>query len=404
MTAPGQTAGLSVFTEPLIASMGIDRTALSLSYLTATLIGAAFQPLIGKASDRWNARVVMAVIAIGFAIVLVGLSFAHELFGLTFGYIGVRMAGQGALSLTVVTAISRAIDHRRGLALGIASAIGSTGISLAPVALERLITTVGPAQTWRWEALAVIVVALPAILFVRSTGRREYTTGNSGDPDIEAGTGKSVNTDCAQASDASPSTDWTLPQARRTGMFWVLAAAVASSSMLSTGLAFHQIAVLGGQGLSPAEAAANFIPQTIAALLATLLIGALIDSMNPKIFIIFSMATTSAALLMLPLVAPGWTAITYGLILGAAGGCLRGMEGATFARYYGVTNIGAIRGLATAISLGASALGPYALALGTDLTGSFALPAALLAVIPTGIAIVTVFTSQPRHHVPLMTG
>nr|WP_023164780.1 MFS transporter [Brevibacterium sp. Ap13]AGY35343.1 hypothetical protein AP13_p00340 [Brevibacterium sp. Ap13] len=404
MTAPGQTAGLSVFTEPLIASMGIDRTALSLSYLTATLIGAAFQPLIGKASDRWNVRVVMAAIAIGFAIVLVGLSFAHELFGLTFGYIGVRMAGQGALSLTVVTAVSRAIDHRRGLALGIASAIGSTGISLAPVALERLITAVGPAQTWRWEALAVIVVALPAILFVRSTGRREYTTGNSCDPDIEAGTGTSVDTDSAQVADVRPSTDWTLPQARRTGMFWVLAAAVASSSMLSTGLAFHQIAVLGGQGLSPAEAAANFIPQTIAALLATLLIGALIDSMNPKIFIIFSMATTSAALLMLPLVAPGWTAITYGLILGAAGGCLRGMEGATFARYYGVTNIGAIRGLATAISLGASALGPYAMALGTDLTGSFALPAALLAVIPIGIAIVTVFTSQPRHHDPLMAG
>lgn len=404
MTAPGQTAGLSVFTEPLIASVGIDRTALSLSYLTATLIGAAFQPLIGKASDRWNARVVMAVIAIGFAVVLVGLSFAHELFGLTFGYIGVRMAGQGALSLTVVTAVSRAIDHRRGLALGIASAIGSTGISLAPVALERLITAVGPAQTWRWEALAVIVVAMPAILFVRSTGRREYTTGNSCDPDIEDDTGTSVDTDSAQVADVRPLTDWTLSQARRTGMFWVLAAAVASSSMLSTGLAFHQIAVLGGQGLSPAEAAANFIPQTVAALLATLLIGALIDSMNPKIFIIFSLATTSAALLMLPLISPGWTAITYGLILGAAGGCLRGMEGATFARYYGVTNIGAIRGLATAISLGASALGPYAMALGTDLTGSFALPAALLAVIPIGIATVTVFTSQPRHHDPLVTG
>ncbi|WP_092109022.1 MFS transporter [Brevibacterium sandarakinum] len=407
MTAPGQTAGLSVFTEPLIASMGIDRTALSLSYLTATLIGAAFQPLIGKASDRWNARVVMAVIAVGFAIVLVGLSFAHELFGLTFGYIGVRMAGQGALSLTVVTAVSRAIDHRRGLALGIASAIGSTGISLAPVALERLITAVGPAQTWRWEALAVIVVALPAILFVRSTGRRESTAGSPDASDvisIEGDTETSVDTDGAQVADARPSSDWTLPQARRTGMFWVLAAAVASSSMLSTALAFHQIAVLGGQGLSPAEAAANFIPQTVAALLATLLIGALIDSMNPKIFIIFSMATTSAALLMLPLVAPGWTAISYGLILGAAGGCLRGMEGATFARYYGVTNIGAIRGLATAISLGASALGPYALALGTDLTGSFALPAALLAVIPIGIAIVTVFTSQPRHNDPLMAG
>lgn len=400
MSAPGQTAGLSVFTEPLIASMGVDRTALALSYLTATLIGAAFQPLIGKASDRWNVRVVMAVIAIGFAAVLVGLSFAHDLLGLTFGYIGVRMAGQGALSLTVVTAISRAIDHRRGLALGIASAIGSTGISLAPVALERVIAAVGPAQTWRWEALAVIVVALPAIIFVRSTAQDKKTPEPGGGSDVIAVTDTALVDAAGSAEDVTgvgASTDWTPPQARRTGMFWVLAAAVASSSMLSTGLAFHQIAVLGQQGLSPAEAAANFIPQTIAALLSTLLIGALIDSMNPKIFIAFSMITTAAALLMLTLVSPGWMAITYGLVLGAAGGSLRGMEGATFARYYGVANIGAIRGLATAISLAASALGPYALALGTDLTGSFALPAACLAIVPVSIAIVAAFTPSPHR-------
>ncbi len=44
MTAPGQTAGLSVFTDPLIDGLGIDRTAIALSYLIGTLIGAAAQP------------------------------------------------------------------------------------------------------------------------------------------------------------------------------------------------------------------------------------------------------------------------------------------------------------------------------------------------------------------------
>lgn len=421
MTAPGQTAGLSVFTEPLIDGLGVDRTALSLSYLIATLIGAAFQPLIGKASDRWDVRVVMAVIAAGFAAVLLGLSFAGDLFGLTFGYIGVRMAGQGTLSLTVITAVSRAISHRRGLALGIVSAFGSAGISLAPVALEGLIAAVGPWQTWRWEALAVIVVALPAIMFVRPVRgnveaplrRNVGTVDRKGDSELISGSGSS-EADLPRATESEEvseqaaidhsSADWTLPQARRTGMFWVLAAAVATSSMLGTGLAFHQIAVLGQQGLSPAEAAANFIPQTVAALLSTLLIGALIDSTNPKIFIIFSMLTTAAALVMLTVVSPGWTAIVYGLTLGAAGGCLRGMEGATFARYYGVANIGAIRGLATAISLGASALGPYALAAGADATGGFALPAAVLSVVPISLAVVAVFIAHPQQQKASLQG
>ena len=39
MTAPGQTAAVSVFTDPLIASLGTSRTQLSASYLIGTLLG-----------------------------------------------------------------------------------------------------------------------------------------------------------------------------------------------------------------------------------------------------------------------------------------------------------------------------------------------------------------------------
>ncbi|TDE09545.1 hypothetical protein E1289_37740, partial [Actinomadura sp. 6K520] len=40
LTGPGQTAGLSVFTEPLIHDLEISRTQLSGAYLAATLSGA----------------------------------------------------------------------------------------------------------------------------------------------------------------------------------------------------------------------------------------------------------------------------------------------------------------------------------------------------------------------------
>lgn len=389
MTAPGQTAGLSVFTDPLIQSLGVSRTDLSLSYLVGTLVGAAAQPLVGRALDRWGVRSVTLVIAGLFAAVLFALSFVQGIVGLTAGYVGVRMLGQGALSLAATTAVARAIHHRRGLALGITSAIGSAGISLAPVGIERLVARVGTGTGWRWEALAVAVIVIPLAFVLPHRTPVQITSA----PKIDA----NANRDSAPPGPALPTVEWTLKQATRTAMFWVIAASLAASGMLSTGLAFHQIAILGEQGLSPLEAATNFLPQTFTGIITTLFAGALADRLPPRVFIAFAMSTLAGALLFLPLVAPGWLAIGYGLVLGAAGGSLRGMEAAAYVRLFGTRHIGAIRGVAMSIGLASTALGPLAFAVGRTLTGSFTQPALVLAVIPLGVAVAGLVVRAPRH-------
>lgn len=386
MTAPGQTAGLSVFTDPLIQSIGVSRTDLSLSYLIGTLVGAAAQPLVGRALDRFGVRSVTLVIAGLFAAVLFALSFVQGIVGLTFGYVGVRMLGQGALSLAATTAVARAIQHRRGLALGVTSAIGSAGISLAPVGIERLVSRVGTGAGWRWESLAVAVIVLPLAFLLP----RRSPVHIASVPESDASASR-------DSGPALPAHEWTLSQAARTAMFWVIAASLATSGMLSTGLAFHQIAILGEQGLSPLEAAANFLPQTLTGIITTLLAGALADRLPPRLFIAFAMATLAAALLLLPLVAPGWAAIGYGLVLGAAGGSLRGMEAAAYVRLFGTRHIGAIRGVAMSIGLASTALGPLAFALGKTMTGTFTQPALVLAVIPLVVGVVGLVVRAPRH-------
>lgn len=381
MTAPGQTAGLSVFTDPLIDQLGITRTEISLAYLAGTLGGAIAQPFVGRALDRWGARRVTFAIAITFAGVLVGLSFAGELIGLAAGYVGVRMCGQGALSLAATTAVAHHIARRRGLALGISTAIGSAGISLAPIGLERLIALTDIHTAWRIEALLVLVIVTPlAFLLPRSPRIIERDQHTSA---------------------PSPRSVWTVTTAMRTGMFWVITAALVASGTLTTALAFHQLALLGAQGLSPTEAAANFLPQTITGLLSTLLVGALIDRLNPRIFLIGAMVVLAGALLMLPAVSPGWTAIGYGFAIGAAGGALRGMEAAAYTRYYGATHIGSIRGVAVSISLASTALGPVALSVGRDLTGGFTLPVTVSAILPIAVAISALIVREPS--VPAQT-
>ncbi len=377
MTFSGQTAGLSVFADPLIEQLGIDRAALSLSYLIGTLLGAAAQPFVGRLLDRTDVRRVIIAIAALFAGILFALSFVGDIVGLTAGYVGVRMFGQGALGLAASTAVAQIVRRRRGLALGISGAVGSAGISLAPVLLERVVSEVGIAVAWRLEAAAVLVVVIPiALLLPRPQPRvEEVQRTSTGTIRIAGYTGK---------------------QARRTVMFWVLTGALSTSSMLGTALGFHQIALLGERGLTPLEAAANFVPQTVTALLATLLVGSLIDRHDPRIFVAASMAAMAAALLLVPIVTPGGVAIIYGLVLGLAGGALRGMEAAAFVRYYGLTHIGSIRGLAVSISLAASALGPYALAVGADWAGSFGTPSAWFAILPGAVAVLAVFTRPPR--------
>ena len=62
MTFPGQTAGLSPFTDPLIESLDIDRTAISFSYLLATLTGALTMPILGRLLDKYGAKRAIIVI------------------------------------------------------------------------------------------------------------------------------------------------------------------------------------------------------------------------------------------------------------------------------------------------------------------------------------------------------
>ena len=99
MTFPGQTAGLSPFTDPLLENLAIDRTAISLSYLIATLAGAATMPILGRLMDKYGTKRTILWIGIVLSLVLLGASLITEILGLTLSYEGLRMTGQGALSL-----------------------------------------------------------------------------------------------------------------------------------------------------------------------------------------------------------------------------------------------------------------------------------------------------------------
>jgi MFS family permease len=68
MTLPGQTAGVSVFFDPITADLGISRTWASIAYPAGTLAGILPAPLIGRWIDRRGPRLTATIIASGLAL------------------------------------------------------------------------------------------------------------------------------------------------------------------------------------------------------------------------------------------------------------------------------------------------------------------------------------------------
>jgi sugar phosphate permease len=357
LTAPGQTAAVSAFVDPMLDELSLSRTALSTAYLIGTLTGAAAMPLVGRALDRFGVRRTMAVIGAVFGAFLLGLSAVSGIVGLTAGFVGIRMAGQGALGLTATTATALWFTRRRGTAVGIVSAAGAAGISLAPVLLERLVSAYGWRAVWAGEGVFIWLTVIPLALLVmrdRPAQLGQVPDGARRHDTVEEAA-------CGMTRD----------QAVRTGWFWLVTAAVSVSGMLATAVAFHQISLLSEQGLSTVEAAANFLPQTAAALVATFAVGALVDRVAPSVALAGCMLALAVALAWGTVVSPGMSAIGFGLTLGAAGGSIRTLEAATVPRVYGTLHLASVRGLVAAFSVGSTAFGPLLFAVARETTGSY---------------------------------
>lgn len=121
----------------MIRDLGVSRGQISTAYLIGTLLGA----------------------------LLLSLPLVHGLTGLTLGFVGIRLLGQGALGLTATTAAARWFTRRRGTAPGIVSAAGAAGISTAPLLLERLISAYGWRTAWVVEGLLIWAIVIPLAVF-----------------------------------------------------------------------------------------------------------------------------------------------------------------------------------------------------------------------------------------------
>ena len=435
MSIPGQTAGVSVFTDHLIAATGLSRLALSNAYLIGTLTSGLLLPFGGVFIDRFGARLVVVGASIWLAMTLIYLSISPYLaqwtstgldlnssapvaFGLLcIGFVSLRFSGQGMLTLVSRTTLGKWFDRRRGLASGTAGIFVSCGFSAAPLLLSFFIDGFG----WRgaWLSLAALVgLGMGTIgwLFYRDNPEEcglvmdgqaptpvapelsvtTATPQSSHSPAIlPAPSEQSAAAQAAQSYVSTPR-DFTRNEALRTLVFWAVTLALASQALTITGITFHIVDIGASVGLPQKQTVAIFLPMALVSMLTGYLIGTLSDRAPLRGLFIAMMLFEAIGIIGIAHLDSMVLQIVALVGLGISGGCFGTLSAVTMPRYFGRQHLGAISGVEMMTLVIASAAGPSLLAIFNALFGSYRLGLHLLAVIPLVIIFLLLRLRNPQ--------
>lgn len=383
---PGQTIGVSVFTDHLIAATGLSRLELANAYLVGTLTSGCLLPFGGKLLDRLGARRVVVLAAVGLGITLTYLALCDRLVTflsnwlplsptaiaaivLILGFVSLRFCGQGMLTMTSRTMLGKWFDRRRGQASGIEGIFVAFGFAIAPYAFSQAIALLG----WRgtWLALAAVVG-----LGMSSIGWLLYRDN----PEI---CGLRMDGDAPPASDgmrtdvhtAIPSADplWGLTrrQAVSTLAFWAVTLAFASQALAITGITFHIVSIGAEMGIAEADMVTIFIPIAVVSTVVGFVVGLASDRLPIPFIFIFMMVGQAIGIAAIANLDIAWMLLPAVVGLGISGGCFGTLTTVVLPRFFGRAHLGAIAGIQMMLIVIASAIGPSLLANFKAITGSY---------------------------------
>lgn len=381
---PGQTAGVSVFTDPLIAATGLSRVQLSSAYLVGTLGSGFLLPLGGRLTDRLGARLTVILSSLGLGLTLLYLSgcdywiaFFNSLFPvidravvglvvMAVGFTALRFSGQGILTLVSRNTLGKWFNRRRGFVSGIANVFISFGFSATPLILSLWLEGLG----WRgaWLTLAVVVglgMALIGWLFYRDNPEVCGLTMDGIEVPESSQTHQSTEENVAKVGEL------TAPEAIRTFEFWGVTLTLSIHALTVTGITFHIVDLGTASGLTEQEAVGLFLPIGILSTITGFLVGVVSDRVSLKWLVIAMLALQLFGFVgMAHLNLMSWQIV--GIIgLGTSGGFFATLAIVALPRLFGRTHLGAIGGMQMTSMVIGSALGPVLLAQLKDVFGSY---------------------------------
>ena len=336
----GQSYFLGLFNTSIREALSISHGQFGSIYASATLCSSFILIWVGKKIDDFS--------AIKFAyFVIISLSISSFIFSkinsIVFLFLAIflmRLFGQGLMSHTASTTVSRYFDKSRGKALS----TSWLGLSLAefilPVLIVYFLTFIHWRELWVGFSLIIILFLPVASIFLINNlniNSRESDSNNNSQEDTIK--------------------QWTRGEVLKDYKFYIICGNLLAMPWIFTGFAVFQSFVQISKGWGPYVIAQSFMAYSICSVLTLFITGILIDKFSSRKLLIFTnIPMLIAALILIVFDHPIVSFIFLGL-MGITNGFANVLGTSTWAELYGVRFIGGIKAMTSALMVFSTAFG-----------------------------------------------
>ncbi len=335
----GQSFFLGLFNSSIRDALSITHGQFGTIYASATLLSSLVIIWVGKKIDDID------VFKFGTFVTLL-LSFSCYFFSkvssITFLFIAIflmRFSGQGLMSHTATTTISRYFTKSRGKALS----TGWFGLSAAEFILPVFIIYLLTFMEWRsiWINISFIILFLPIIsyLLIKKIKLDSREIDNNKDK-------KNINIK-----------NWKRIEVIKDYRFYIVCANMLAMPWIATGIFVYQSFILSSKNWGPYVIAQSFMAYSILSVVTLFIAGFLIDKFSSrKLLIYMNLPFLLSLFLIIVFDKPMVSFLFLGLI-GISNGLANVLGSSTWAEIYGVKHIGSIKALTTALMVFSTAFG-----------------------------------------------
>ena len=336
----GQSFFLGLFNSSIRDTLSITQGQFGSIYATATLLSSFLLIWVGKKIDDIN------IFKFAFFVTLL-LSFSCFFFSkissITFLFVAIflmRFSGQGMMSHTATTTISRYFTKSRGKALS----TGWFGLSTAEFILPVLIVYLLTITSWQniWISVSILVlIFLPITSFIliknlNFDSREEVKDTEHKEKDIF---------------------QWKRIEVLKDYRFYIICLNMLAMPWIATGVFVYQSFITESKDWGTFVIAQSFMVYSILSVVTLLISGFLIDKFTSRKLLIFMNIPLLLSTLVLIFFDSSMTSFIFLGLIGISNGLANVLGSSTWAEIYGVKHIGSIKALSTALMVFSTAFG-----------------------------------------------
>ena len=335
----GQSYFLGLFNSSIREALSITHGQFGSIYASATLCSSLLLIWVGKKIDDVNIFKFAFFVTILLSFACFFFSRVTSVFLLFIAIFLMRFSGQGMMSHTASTTISRYFTKTRGRALSISWFGLSSAEFIMPVLMVYLLTIIDWQNLWLIFSISVLII-LPIVSFLLI---------------------KNLNLDSREANDENIKhveiKQWRRRDVLKDYRFYIISSNMLAMPWIFTGFAVFQSFVQTSKGWGPYVIAQSFMSYSIFSVLTLFLSGFLIDKFTSRKLLIYMNIPLLLSVIVLFLFDTPITAFLFLGLVGISNGFANILGSSTWAELYGVKYLGSIKALTTALMVFANAFG-----------------------------------------------